>query len=248
MAEKRFSQGLSFTGSYTFQHAVEQAFATIGFARYQNIDPGVTYGPNESYRNHEFILTQVYELPFGKGKRWAGNVGTAANALVGGWSLNSATTFSSGLGWTPGLNSCAASIDQGPCIADVKGSVKDGPRSGDRRAPGYWFQTTGGVGLKALGATAGPWGQTATLDGFGNAGINQFRGPKYFNTSASIFKSVALGEKVRAQLEFKFYNVFNHVNLDRPNRCVDCSNGGQITALTPGALMRRLEFGAKVSF
>jgi Carboxypeptidase regulatory-like domain/TonB dependent receptor-like, beta-barrel len=248
VVSKRFSQGLSFTGSYTFQHAVEQAFATVGFARYQNIDPGVTYGPNESYRDHEFILTQVYELPFGKGKRWASSGGTAANALVGGWSVNSATTFSSGLGWTPGLNSCAASIDQGPCIADVTGSVKDGPRSGDRRAPGYWFGTTNGVALNALGATAGPWGQTATLDGFGNAGINQFRGPKFFNANASLFKSFSLGERVRAQFEFKFYNLFNHVNLDRPNRCVDCSNGGQITALTPGAQMRRLEYGAKVVF
>ena len=246
--EKRFSNGLQFQSSYTFQHAIAQWFGQVGFARYLNIDPGVTYGPNESYRNHSFILTQVYELPVGRGKRWASNIGAAGNAVIGGWSVNSSWNFSSGLPWTPGLNSCTASIDQGPCIADKVGSVKDGPRSGDPRAPGYWFQTTGGVQLNALGATAGPWGQTATLDGFGNAGIGSFHGPKFFNTDASLFKRFDLAERVKAQLEFKFYNLFNHANFDRPSRCVDCSNGGQITALTPGALMRRLEYGAKITF
>jgi hypothetical protein len=250
--DKRFSKGLSLMGSYTFQHAIDQEFSSLGFVRYQNIDPSVTYGPNESYRNHEFILTQVYELPFGKGKPWASNVGSAANAIIGGWSINSATRIQSGLPWTPGLSSCSKSIEQGPCIADVKGSVKDGPRSGDPRSAGYWFQTANCAvqPSSALGATCGPWGQTATLDAFGNGGggVGQFRGPKFFDTSASIFKSFSVGERARAQLEFKFYNLFNHVNLDRPNRCVDCSNGGQITALTPGAFMRRLEFGGKVTF
>jgi len=78
--------------------------------------------------------------------------------------------------------------------------------------------------------------------------VGQFRGPRFFDTDASIFKSFGFGERAKAQFEFKFYNLFNHVNLDRPQRCVDCSNGGAITALTPGAIMRRLEFGAKVTF
>jgi hypothetical protein len=169
---------------------------------------------------------------------------------VGGWSINSATDFSSGLPWTPGLNSCSQSIDQGPCIADVVGSVKAGTRSGHPNTPGYWYQNTNGVKLGTLGATAGPWGQTATLDAFGNGGggINQFHGPKFFNANASLFKAFNFGERFKAQTEFKFYNLFNHVNLDRPDRCVDCSSGGQITGLTQGAQMRRLEYGVKFVF
>ncbi len=249
-AEKRFSNGLSFQSSYTFQHAISDNTGSIGWGRYDNINKGATYGPNQDYRNHEFILSQVYELPFGKGKKWASNVGTAANVLVGGWSVNSATKFSSGLPWTPGLNSCSASIDAGPCIADVKGSVKAGTRSGRPNTPGYWYQNTNGVKLSTLGATAGPWGQTATLDGFGNGGggVNQFHGPKYFNSDASLFKAFNFGERFKVQTEFKFYNLFNHVNLDRPDRCVDCSTGGQIGGLTAGALMRRVEYGVKLVF
>jgi outer membrane receptor protein involved in Fe transport len=247
-ADKRFSNGLSFQSSYTFQHAIQTSFSGVGFARYVNIDPKVNYGPNESYRNHVFILSQVYDLPVGKGKKWASSASPVVNAIIGGWTLNSATTIASGLPWTPGLSDCSASIEQGPCLPDVLGSVKSGTRSGDPKAGGYWYQTTNGVKLDSLGATSGPWGQTATLDGFGNAGIGGFHGPKLFNTQLGVFKAVNIGEKAKAQFQFEAFNVFNHVNLNNPDRCVDCSSGGSITDLTPGAQMRRLQFGLKFSF
>ena len=255
-ADKRFSNGLSYQASYTFQHATAQVFVGTGFARYLNINPGETYGPNDDYRNHEFILTQVYELPFGRGKKWAGNASTAANLLIGGWSINSATRFQSGLPWTPALKSCSKSIDQGPCMPDVKGSVKNGTRSGDPRNSGYWFQIANCTvqPSSALGATCGPWAQTATLDAFGNGGggVNRFRGPKFFVADASLFKNFSFGERVKAQFEFKFYNLFNHVNLGNPNHCVDCNNltgdGASIGGLAPGSFMRRLEYGVKVTF
>lgn len=251
-ADKRFSNGLSYQASYTFQHATAQVFVGTGFARYLNVNPSVTYGPNDDYRNHEFILTQVYELPFGHGKKWASNASRAANAVVGGWSINSATRIQSGLPWTPGLNSCSASIDQGPCMPDVVGHVKNGTRSGDPRAGSYWFQIANCATnpSSGLGATCGPWAQTSTLGAFGNGGggVNQFRGPKFFDADASLFKNFSFTERAKMQFEFKFYNLFNHVNLANPNRCVDCSNGGSISNLTPGAFMRRLEYGAKITF
>jgi hypothetical protein len=87
--EKRFAQGLSIQSSYTFQHA----------DRYQNnnyfnIDKTIGYGPNSDYRNHVFILTQVYELPFGRGRRWMHDTGRIADFFIGGWQINSDTNYS----------------------------------------------------------------------------------------------------------------------------------------------------------
>jgi hypothetical protein len=143
------------------------------------------------------------------------------------------------------------------------GSVKDGTRSGAPDTPGYWFQTTGGVSLgPASGSlptaagnvctggaqiTAGPWGQPG-CDAFGNIGRNALRGPKFFNTDFSVFKSFSVTERFKTQFQFNAYNFFNHVNLDRPDGCVDCSNGGRITNLAFGSTMRRLQFGLKLSF
>jgi hypothetical protein len=255
--EKRFSGGLSFQGNYTFQHATNYD------SNYYNIDRKIDFGPNDDYRNHMFIFTQVYDLPFGQGKKYGSGIGRAADIAIGGWSINSATTIGSGLPWTPSLNSCGPEIDAGPCKPDLLGSVKNGNRSGNTEAAGYWFQTTNGVSLAppsnpAAGVagnvcgggaqiTAGPWGQPG-CDSFGSAGRNSFRGPKFWDTDFSVFKSFNFTERFKTQFQFTAYNVFNHPNLDRPNNCVDCSSGGQITGLTFGSTMRRLQFGLKLNF
>jgi len=241
-AEKRFTSGLQFQTSYSFQHSTNYD------SSYFNIDRRVSYGPQPNYRNHVFIFTETYSLPFGKGKKWLGGISRGADMLIGGWAITSATNFSSGLPFTPSLSDCSPSSDTGPCRPDKVGSVKDGARSGDPRVGGYWFENTGGVGLgSAPGATAGPWAQPA-LDAFGNVGRNTFRGPKLFNIDASVFKDFAVTEKVKAQLQFQFYNVLNHLNLDLPNTQVDSSSGGAITAKAYGTQMRALTFAARITF
>lgn len=252
-AEKRFGSGLSFQTSYTYQKTYNYD------GNYFNIDKQVSYGPQDDYRNHMFILTELYELPFGHGKRWAGDVGKAADLIIGGWSLNSATTVGSGLPFTPGLSSCGASSDVGPCRPDIVGSIKDGTRSGNREAANYWFETTNGVLLTAAGASAGPWAQPQP-ETFGDVGRNALRGPKFFNTDLSLFKNFNFTERFKTQFQFTAYNVINHSNLDRPDGCVDChtadpNNPGQflptgfgIHGLAFGSTMRRLQFGLKFNF
>jgi len=249
IVEKRFANGLSFNSNYTFQHAV--ADLDGGTHAY---DPAANYGPNDNYRNHVFIFTQVYQLPFGKGKKWAGDVGRVADLLIGGWELNGTTNFSSGLPFTPSLSSCHASSDTGPCRPDKVASAKDGTRSGDPNAPGYWFQTTNGVQLTAAGQSDGSWAQPA-VDTFGNVGRNSLRGPKYFDTDLSLFKNFTITERVRAQFQFQFYNIFNHVNLGNPDGCVDCvdsntglNTGGKITGIVANSQLRSLTYGFKLNF
>ena len=247
--EKRFSNGLSFNSNYTFQHAV--ADDDGGTHAY---DPAANYGPNSNYRNHVFIFTQVYQLPFGKGKKWGGNVGRAGDLLIGGWELNGTANYSSGLPFTPGLSSCHASSDTGPCRPDRVGSIKDGRRSGDPNVPGYWFQTTNGVTLSAAGQSDGTWAQPA-VDTFGNIGRNSLRGPRYFDSDLALFKNFSITERAKAQFQFQFYNIFNHVNLGNPDGCVDCvdgntglNTGGKITGIAANSQLRSLTYGFKLTF
>lgn len=126
-------------------------------------------------------------------------------------------------------------------------AVADGPRSGDPKAAGYWFQTTGGVSLSSAGQTAGPWAQPA-LDTFGNVGSNAGLGPKFFNTDLSLFKDFKITERTQAQFQFQAYNIFNHVNFALPNGCVDCGSAASITDIAWASTMRALTFGLKFSF
>jgi len=247
--EKRFASGLSFNGNYTWQHA--RADLDGGTAGY---DKSVNYGPNDNYRNHVFIFTQVYQLPFGKGKKYAGDVGRVGDLLIGGWELNGTTNFSSGLPFTPSLKNCQASSDTGPCRPDLVGPVKAGRRSGDPNVPGYWFQTTNGVTLLAAGQSDGSWAQPK-VDTFGNVGRNSLRGPRYFDSDIALFKNFSITEKAKAQFQFQFYNIFNHVNLANPDGCVDCvdsnsglNTGGKITGIAANSQLRSLTYGFKLSF
>jgi hypothetical protein len=246
--DKKFASGLLFQSSYTFQHATNQD------PTYFNIDPRVNVGPSSDYRNHVIIFTEVYELPFGRGKKFGGDLNRAADAIVGGWKLNSSWNLSSGLPFTPGLDSCSASSDTGPCRPDRVGSLEAGTRGGNPTKGGYWFQTTPidpatgkPTRLVVAGQTAGVWGQPA-LDTFGNVGRNSYRGPKFFNIDASLFKDFSITERMKAQLQFQFFNILNHVNFDLPNGAVDDPAGGSISNIAYGSTMRQFTIGAKISF
>jgi len=259
--EKRFSSGLTLQSSYTFQHA--NNYDNNGcYNVCNNGDNSFGYGPSSDYRNHVFILTEVYQLPFGKGKKWGSDAGRAMDLVIGGWTLNTSTNFSSGLPFSYGLSSCSPEIGNGPCFPNLLGSVQEGSRSGNPNSSNYWFQTTNGVSLEPASGTngtpgnvcnggaqlnAGPWGQPG-CDAFGSAGRNNARGPKFFNIDLGLFKDFTLTERTSLQFQFEAYNVLNHVNLGLPNGCVDCGSGGSISDIAYGSNMRRLQFGLKFAF
>ena len=69
----------------------------------------IAYGPDDFNRNHVWVFNPVYELPFGKGKKYMGNSSRAMNYVVGGWQLSNTTNWSSGLPWTPSFANAAQS-------------------------------------------------------------------------------------------------------------------------------------------
>jgi len=79
-------------------------------------------------------------------------------------------------------------------------------------------------------------------------GRDSFRGPKLFNTDASIFKDFSITERTKAQFQAQFYNIFNHVNYDLPNATVDSADGGSINNIAYGTQMRALTFALKLTF
>jgi hypothetical protein len=239
-AEKRFSQGYQFLAHYTWSKALHY------YGDYYAIDPKLNYGPPSTDRKHVFVLTNMIDLPFGKGKILLGNVGTLPNRIISGWSLNATTSWYSGLPFSPSYSSCDADRDTGPCRPNVVGSIHV---TGDRN--GY-FTTTGGVRLAPNGTsgdTVGPW-QRPAAGTFGDAGRNSLRGPSFFQTDLSVAKHFALHEGVSLQFRSDIFNLFNKVNLDNPQTCVDCPNGGTIisTAFGGSALQRQIMFSLRLQF
>ena len=270
--EHRFSHGFQMLADYTWSRA--QNYGQTYFA----IDPSVEKGPGDTNRNQVFVLSGVYELPFGKDKMFGNTGNRVVNYAIGGWQLAGDTTWESGLPFTPTYGECGADQDvdsnfgspgsSSDCRPDVSSSGAG--QAFVHGASGYNAAThshsifTPVAPLTANGSQSGPFVRPA-FGTFGNIGRNAFRGPKDYFADVSLFKNFAVTERVKGQFQFQAFNVFNHVPLGLPSaadsRCVDCSSStfpgseaGQITSVD-GAIggsgqpyMRQLQFGARFSF
>ena len=247
---QKATNGLSILAHYTYSRAYDND------GSYQP-DLNVMWGRSDFNRNSVLVFTSIYEVPFGRGKKYLGNVSRAADFLVGGWEWNSAITWGSGLPWTPSYNECNQDRDTGPCRPSLNGSFHTGIHGGGNNVSFF----TGVAPLVNNGDSSGPFVRPAVAT-FGNIRRNSFTGPGEFKADMSFFKNFTITEQVKAQFQAEFFNIFNHpvyafnVNQTGSGTCIDCVDqsgnptGGFITA-TEGAgepTMRRFQFGFRVTF
>jgi outer membrane receptor protein involved in Fe transport len=242
-AEKRFSKSYSLLTHYTWS----RAFHYTGI--YYNIDAKEAYGPNDNHRSHVYTLAGVWELPFGKDRKYLSGIGKAADLMLGGWQLNTIYSWQSGLPFTPSYRDCNADRDTGWCRPDLVGEWKP-----DNPTASQWFITTplaanGQVTpLTQNGQVLGPWGRPQR-GRFGSVGRNRLLGPSFQQFDLSLQKTFNLTEKFKAQFRAEAFNVPNKVNLANPNPCVDCpGTAGRITNIFQLATMRQWQFGLRLSY
>jgi hypothetical protein len=98
---RRFSQGLSFQVNYTFQKTLGDVFGDANADQNRqgilqdNENPRLNYGRPDFDRTHTVNANMVYELPFGKGKRFL-NEGGWVDKIFGGFQFSSIVNLSSG--------------------------------------------------------------------------------------------------------------------------------------------------------
>ena len=234
--EKRFSKAYQLLAHYTWSRALNHN------DDYYAIDPKVNYGVADQDRKHVFVLANMLDLPFGKGKSFFSKTGGLTNRIVGGWSLNATAFRMSGLPFSPSYAFCGADIDTGPCRPNLVGRVHiTGKRTG-------YFTTTNDVFLEPNGTpgdTIGPW-QRPAAGTFGSAGRNSLRGPGLFQSDLSVVKSISLKETASVQFRADIFNVFNVVNLANPLDCVDCIAAGRIIGTASG--QRQMMFSLRLQF
>lgn len=243
--EKRFSDGYSFLAHYTWSR--NKNFD----GDYFPIDANIAYGTNDTDRTHVVVLTNLWELPIGKGKKLLGGASKAADLILGGWQINQSTNISSGLPFSLSYQNCGDDRDTGPCRVSLAGDVSTGGDSRDANGRVVYFNAAPAV-LATPGSTQGAY-KRPTRGTFGTSGRNAFRGPGYWQTDLSLTKSFAFTERFRGTFHWEMFNFFNHVNLGQPNTCVDCSIGtggtsGKIEGTAFGSTQRRMQFGMRLQF
>jgi len=201
--DRRFSGGYSFGLAYTFSKA-------IGFG--ENNDTGLFFNTadmitrNRSLlgfdRPHNLRLHSVYELPFGKGKKWAQS-GVGA-AVAGGWQVNGIFSAYSGTPFT--VTSSGASLNA-PGNSQVADLVKSEVVINGGTGPGQSY-------FDPLAFSA------ITTARFGNAGLNILRGPGVVNLDLGIFRNFAITERWNLQFRAEAFNATNTPHFNNPGGSV----------------------------
>jgi len=228
--ERRFAQGLSIISTYVWSHALDNSpgnFCTGGTGPstcgYSNpLRPELDKGDADFDVRHRFVFASVWDLPIGKGKRFAGGISHGADMLIGGWQVNTDVTLQSGPVFSVFANGVRADISS-TSVAGCK--------------------TLEGVIL--CPATRPVFASDPGGPKFGSSGRNIFRGNRQTFVNASLFKNIHATEGLTLQLRAQYYNLFNHVNGFRPTNDLNSGNFGIDTA---EQRRRQLEFGLRVIF
>ena len=234
------SHGLYFDANYTLAKNLADNQGDLPTAYAGEVNYGVPiadrfhirndYGNVEGTRRQRFLLTGVYQLPFGQGRAML-NTGGWRNAMLGGWELTNVTLVETGPWLTPSISAggCqVAALPNGSCPS-LDGQPETNDQSNTNIVNRGAFLRPDQVStnlyqaqsrahyfdLAAFSATPVGAGR------FGNAGVGILQGPGTVTASLGLAKVFHVTEGVRVRFESTFTNVLNHTNFAPPATQVD---------------------------
>jgi hypothetical protein len=240
------SNGLQYQVSYTYAKCMSNNtgyYGTWSGSRasstaspyWQNIyDVKSEWAPCYYDETHNLTAYAVYELPFGKGKKFGSDANGAVNAIIGGWKVSPIVTLHTGF----------------PLALYNNGDDHTGTASRGLRPDCNGTNTVFGRQTTTNPSGGFQWFDPANYTnavGFGTCApqLGGLRGPGYYNWDASIQKDFHVTERFKVQFRTDFLNTFNRVNLAVPNTTVQTSTTGLIQASQPA---RNIQFALKLFY
>jgi hypothetical protein len=220
--EKRFGSGMSFLHSFSYGRGTDNTAAWNDVNG--NIYPQNAYdyrsekGLSANVVKFSSVLSLVYELPVGKGRRFLSSSSRLTQALLGGWETATIWNMRSGLPVSIISTSCS-NCQLGGDRAQRADVVPGVSSSLSNPTASEWFN------VKAFAAAAGA---------FGTAARDNIWGPPLRQWDVSFLKSFIFSERRQIQFRGDFFNLFNNVSYNPPDPTVTNSTFGVITSALPG--------------
>ncbi len=220
--ERRFSKGVTLLAAYTWAHGLDNDNSS----REDAYNLSLEHASSNFDIRQRFVLSSVYELPFGKGKKFLNN-SRIGNVVAGGWQLSGIFTKQTGLPFTP-----VESVD-----ASNTGTTERPNRIG--------------TGILASGQTINNWFDTADFNAplaytFGNSGRNILRGPGLTNLDLGLSRVIPIRERLRVEFRAEAFNLLNTPQFGLPNATLGTSTVGTITTTVNS--QRELQFALRLAF
>ncbi len=226
---KQFTQGGLINVAYTWSKARTDANG-YNYQPQDSYNLRGDWGPASYNRNHIFVTSYVYPLPF-----WLHGQNFMQKAL-GGWQVSGVVTLQTGLPLNPVISSDTAGIGFSNASSTSYGGQRPNLVLLDAGAP------AGAARTQVFNPLA--FG-TPAAGTFGNLGAYALWYPFYSNWDVSTSKAFPIGEKVQASLRAELYNFPNHFSYTTISPTVGAANFGQATAATDP---RTLQLALKLNF
>jgi hypothetical protein len=252
---KCLSNSLGYFGQFGDEEGIGASQTNGGYFFFQNAyNEKADYGRCISDVGSQVNGYMIYDLPFGRGQRFAGNANGVLNQIIGGWNLSADFNLHSGFAIDP------SAPDQSGTGGGVGAAYRPNCVAGPQHGSGVLEDLGGTIGVQFLNPTAValPGGKT-----FGNCGVGSFRGPGLTTADLNITKNFRLTERFRLQFMAQFINLTNTPIFGAPNAsCAPQCNGvidtdpvtgggtgagkfGLAQSTDPG---REIQFGLKLHF
>ena len=268
---RRFSQGLYFQANYTFSKNLTNAAGSNGSQTLvepflDNLQPDLDYSRADFDQTHAFKFNGVYQLPFGKGKRFLSG-GGVSDVIFGGWELAGVVQWDSGVPITfldprGTLNRAGRSARQTANTSLTTDQIRDLLGIFEENGNIYWINPS--ILLQTQNPTTGVFSSRASqgygttpFDGqvffnvepgqTGNLGRAIINAPSYFNVDATLMKNFRFTESTRLQLRVEAFNLLNNVNFfpGASQQSINSTTFGQITS---AGAARQLQLAARFEF
>jgi hypothetical protein len=218
--QKRMSYGLNFQLNYAWSKSLDTGTGNghgSGIDIYQNaFSPAANYGLSDFNSTNTLVGQVAYELPFGRGRRYA--MHGPVDQIAGGWRVSTLFQWHGGVPFTPVIqgSTIGSALDPGLSPSFNAGSTLYPELVGNPKvsSPSHaeWFNPA---------AFANPAPGT-----FGDSGRNTLFGPGFANVNFSLAKEFSIREFLKLEIRADMFNVFNHINWANPdaNVGIGCSN------------------------
>ena len=207
---------LGYTWSRTFDSGLADGDGSFAGAKYWPL-PGtkhLDWGLSQLNVNDQFTASILYDLPFGKGKRFGGDMSAVPNAIVGGWHVNVIEKATSGFplfvvdsnngafaGSDVNFQWNGASLNRPNQVGDPN---KAGPVAANPTCAAPAQVHTHAHWFNPCAFMAAPAGE------LGTANRAPLYGPRFVNTDFSLFKNFPIRESFALEFRAEFFNLFNH--------------------------------------
>ncbi|HKV78245.1 MAG TPA: TonB-dependent receptor [Candidatus Sulfotelmatobacter sp.] len=255
---QRSHHGLEYTLNYTFAKSLTNSSGNYavsntsfnGLSVQNGYDLNADYGPSGMDIRHGLNFVGVYELPFGHGKTYGGNINRGLDAVFGGWRIATSAILYSGFPVTI----------FGPNNSNTNNGGWGFSRANqyrpmiirDRSLANWWGTDPSAIPCIPPAVAAGVDNGTCAYGAagsfaFGSAHNSTERAPGYRSVDASLFKDFHIfGEQHVIGFRADFFNLFNIASYGNPDNNITDSNFGAISGVR--SQERHIQLGLHYSF